>query len=360
MKKHIAIALSGGVDSALSAWLLCQKGYQVTGVFMRNWMEDNDPHCQADQDAQDAQMVCDQLNIPLHQVNFSKDYWERVFQKTLDEFAQARTPNPDIWCNREIKFSKLLEYILETLNADALATGHYAQIRKNNEHYSLYQAVDHNKDQTYFLYTLNQHQLKHCMFPLGQMDKSEVRDMARKVGLVNHAKKDSTGICFIGERRFKDFLSQFLISKPGNIETEEGLFLGKHDGVIFYTIGQRQGLNIGGQSQFKDEAWYVLAKDIKRNVLIVGQGKNHPSLFHKHLITESFHWIGEKAPAATFSCFAKVRYRQPPQACLCQLTHTGISLEFEIPQRAITAGQSVVLYTGKGECLGGGIINQKN
>ena len=360
MKKHVAIALSGGVDSALSAWLLCQEGYQVTGVFMRNWSENNDPHCQADQDAQDAQMVCDQLNIPLHQVNFSKDYWDQVFQKTLDEFAQARTPNPDIWCNKEIKFSKLLEYILKTLKADALATGHYAQIKSQNGLYSLHQAIDLNKDQTYFLYTLNQHQLKHCMFPLGQIDKTQVRAMAKEVGLANHAKKDSTGICFIGERRFKDFLSQFLISKPGDIETEDGIFLGKHDGVIFYTIGQRQGLNIGGQSQFGDDAWYVLDKDIKRNVLIVGQGKSHPSLFHQYLTTGAFHWIDEQAPSDKFQCFAKVRYRQAPQACSCQVIGSSVSLTFETPQRAITAGQSVVLYTADGKCLGGGIIDQKN
>jgi tRNA-specific 2-thiouridylase len=357
MTQHIAIAMSGGVDSALSAYLLLEQGYQVSAVFMRNWNEDSE-HCQADIDASDAQMVCDKLGIPLHQVDFSKDYWDRVFSHCLDEFAASRTPNPDIWCNREIKFDRLLNYVLNELGADGMATGHYAQIKKNtNGECQLFQAIDNTKDQSYFLYTLNQNQLKHCQFPLGEMHKYQVRELAKKIGLTNHNKKDSTGICFIGERRFKTFLSQFLIAKPGQIHTEKGEHIGKHDGVMFYTIGQRQGLNIGGLSRYSDEAWYVIDKNIRQNILIVGQGKDHPRLFHQQLLADQIHWIPKNRPKQPLLCLAKIRYRQQNQACHMTIRNQQAVVKFNQQQRAITPGQSIVFYDNQGQCLGGGIID---
>ena len=357
-RQHIVIAMSGGVDSALSAYLLCEQGHRVSAVFMRNWHEDSE-HCQADIDASDAQMVCDKLNIPLYQVDFANDYWDRVFSHCLDEFAASRTPNPDIWCNREIKFDRLLNYALKELGADAMATGHYAQIKRHeNGEYQLFQAQDGNKDQSYFLYALSQAQLQYCQFPLGQMQKDQVRKLAKKIGLANHNKKDSTGICFIGERRFKNFLSQFLIAKPGKIHTEFGEHIGNHDGIMFYTIGQRQGLNIGGRAGFSEDAWYVIDKNVQQNILIVGQGKDHPKLFHQQLIAKQIHWIPNKLPSKPLQCFAKIRYRQQAQPCCITINDQQVSVQFDQKQRAITPGQSIVFYNENGQCLGGGIIDQ--
>ena len=352
----IVIGMSGGVDSSVAALTLKKAGYEVIGIFMQNWEIDReDPFCTAEQDLSDAQAVCDQIDIPLQTVNFSKEYWNRVFHYCLNEFSAGRTPNPDIWCNREIKFNAFLNHAL-SLGAHYLATGHYAQIEKVDGQYRLLKATDTNKDQTYFLYTLTQQQLAHCLFPIGDMKKSDVRSIAENHGFINYAKKDSTGICFIGERKFKDFLREFLLAQPGNMETPEGAVIGKHDGIMFYTIGQRKGLHIGGRQDAEEAAWYVLAKDVKRNVLVVGQGNHHPLLYHDHLFCEQLHWIRGELPTSAFACHAKIRYRQADQPCqLIPYSDTLYRVEFQQPQRAITPGQAVVFYQNN-ECLGGGII----
>ncbi|WP_423064189.1 tRNA 2-thiouridine(34) synthase MnmA [Candidiatus Paracoxiella cheracis] len=356
MKNKVIVGLSGGVDSAVAALTLKQQGYDVSGIFMQNWEADReDPFCTAEQDLSDAKAICDQLGIPLQTANFAKEYWDNVFQYCLDEFAAGRTPNPDIWCNREIKFKAFLDHAL-ALGADFLATGHYARIKKIDRHYCLLKSADANKDQTYFLYTLGQKQLAHSIFPIGELQKSAVRKIAQEANFINYAKKDSTGICFIGERKFKDFLNEFLLAQPGNMETPEGKHVGKHDGVMFYTIGQRKGLNIGGREDANELPWYVLGKDVKRNVLIVGQGDDHPMLYHDHLTCEQVHWISEQSPQFPLHCSAKIRYRQTDQACrVTQQDNNCYEVNFEQPQRAITPGQSVVFYDGD-RCLGGGVI----
>lgn len=355
-KLHIAVGLSGGVDSAVTALLLKQQGHEVTALFMQNWEKDRDnPNCTAEQDLSDAQAICHQLGIPLQTVNFSQQYWDHVFQHCLDEFAAGRTPNPDIGCNREIKFKALLDYAL-SLGADYLATGHYAKISPSVDSLQLLKSTDLSKDQSYFLYALNQSQLAKSLFPLGDQLKSNVRKIAQAAGLINYAKKDSTGICFIGERRFKTFLKEFLLAQPGNIETLEGKVIAQHDGVIFYTIGQRKGLNIGGIKNTKEAAWYVLKKDTQRNVLIVGQGHEHPELYATKLISTQTHWISGLSPENTLHCSAKTRYRQADQLCQIISQENGnYQVIFEKPQRAITPGQSVVFYK-EDVCLGGGII----
>lgn len=357
MKNKIIVGLSGGVDSAVAALTLKQQGHDVSGIFMQNWHADReDPFCTAEQDLSDAQAICDQLGIPLQTANFSKEYWNNVFQYCLDEFAAGCTPNPDIWCNREIKFKVFLDHAL-ALGADYLATGHYARIKKINGKYCLLKSYDDNKDQTYFLYRLGQKQLAHSIFPIGELKKPIVRKIAQDVSFVNYAKKDSTGICFIGERKFKKFLSDFLLTQPGDMETPDGKFVGKHDGIMFYTIGQRKGLNIGGRHNAEDSAWYVLNKDIKRNVLIVGQGNDHPLLYRDKLVCEQLHWINEEPPQLPLHCKAKIRYRQTDQACrIIKSDDNHYQTEFEQLQRAITPGQSVVFYSGD-HCLGGGIIS---
>ncbi len=356
MKNKVIVGLSGGVDSAVAALTLKQQGYDVSGIFMQNWEADReDPFCTAEQDLSDAKAICDQLGIPLQTANFAKEYWDNVFQYCLDEFAAGRTPNPDIWCNREIKFKAFLDHAL-ALGADFLATGHYARIKKIDRHYCLLKSADANKDQTYFLYTLGQKQLAHSIFPIGELQKSAVRKIAQQANFINYAKKDSTGICFIGERKFKDFLNEFLLAQPGNMETPEGKHVGKHDGVMFYTIGQRKGLNIGGRQDANELPWYVLGKDVKRNVLIVGQGDDHPMLYRDHLTCEQVHWISEQSPQFPLHCSAKIRYRQTDQACrVTQQDNNCYEVNFEQPQRAITPGQSVVFYDGD-RCLGGGVI----
>jgi len=369
-KPKIIVGLSGGVDSAVSALLLKQQGYDVSGLFMQNWQEARDDgHCTADQDLTDARAICDTIGIELQTVNFSNEYWNQVFEYCLDEYAKGRTPNPDIWCNREIKFNVFLEYALQN-GADFLATGHYSRIRKNGEQFELLRGLDQNKDQSYFLYTLNQHQLAHSLFPVGELEKPNVRKIAEKHHFINFNKKDSTGICFIGERKFKEFLSQFILARPGNMETPEGKVIGKHDGVMFYTLGQRKGLNIGGRKDADEAPWYVVDKDVKRNVLIVAQGHDHPLLYKDKLSFDQAHWVSSEALKFPLKCTAKIRYRQEDVPCVVEPpsslrgTRTNVTRDetihsyqatFENPQWAITPGQSIVFYQNE-ICLGGGII----
>lgn len=354
----ILVGLSGGVDSAVTALLLLEQGFTIEACFMKNWEEDDsDTYCPAAQDFADAQQICDTLGIPLRRVNFSVDYWDSVFEHCLAEFRAGRTPNPDILCNRDIKFKAFLDYALQQ-GFDKIATGHYARILQEKHHYALYQAVDQSKDQSYFLYAIDQQALSKALFPLGGLLKTTVRAMAAQAGFLNASKKDSTGICFIGERKFKQFLNQYIPAQPGSIETTDGQVIGQHEGLMFYTLGQRQGLGVGGQAQTRQAAWYVLAKDLTRNVLIVGQGADHPRLFQDYLRVGSLHWIAGTAPEGTLQCEAKVRYRQAQVPC--SFTHSASianegHVQFETPQRSITPGQSVVFYQ-KDLCLGGGII----
>lgn len=352
-KRSILVGLSGGVDSAVTAFLLKAQGHDVAGCYMQNWMaEKDDPYCSAEQDLTDAKKVCDQLNIPFHLVNFSKDYWDNVFQHCLDEFVAGRTPNPDIGCNQFIKFDVFLKHALH-LGFDYLATGHYAQ----NKNGQLIKAIDHNKDQTYFLYTLTQERLAHTLFPLGELTKPDVRAIAKKAGLLNAEKKDSTGICFIGERKFSDFLKDFVLAKPGNIKTVDGKIVGKHDGLMFYTLGQRKGLQIGGLKNEAELPWFVVSKNIEKSELIIGQGHDHPLLFASELFCEQLNWISGKSPD-TLKCSAKIRYRQEDQPCtLTKIEANRYHVVFDHSQRAITPGQSIVFYDGA-VCLGGGIITQ--
>ncbi len=354
----IIVGLSGGVDSSVAAWLLKNQGYEVHGLFMKNWEEDdNENYCNAAQDLSDTQAVCDTLDIPLHTVNFATEYWDNVFTHCLQEYQAGRTPNPDVLCNREIKFKVFLEYALH-LGAKTIATGHYVRIAQANGQYQLLKGLDPNKDQSYFLYLLTQAQLAHSHFPIGELSKTTVRTLAKQANLPTQTKPDSTGICFIGERPFKSFLSRFLPVQPGTIETPEGICLGQHDGLMFYTIGQRQGLNIGGQANGNGEPWYVAAKDRHTNRLIVVQGHNHPLLFNRHLIAQQLHWIAGHAPPLPFSGLAKTRYRQTEQSCtITALTDNTCQVNFTEPQRAITPGQSIVFYQHD-TCLGGGIIEQ--
>lgn len=353
----IMVGLSGGVDSAVSLYLLKEQGYPVEGVFMKNWEETGDhTACTVEEDLKDAEAVARHLQVPFHVVNFSEQYWQRVFTHFLEEHLAGHTPNPDILCNQEIKFKALLQYIQQQ-GATRLATGHYAQLKKNETGLHLLKARDPNKDQSYFLHTLTQAQLKYTVFPIGHLLKTEVRAIAKKIGLHNHNKKDSTGICFIGERSFKKFLSEYLPKKPGLIETLQGEVLGEHDGLMFYTIGQRKNLHLGGQKNKPELPWYVINKDIHRNVLIVAQGTTHTALFRKDLVTTHIHWIQEQ-PTLPSTLFAKIRYRQHDQACILEASDAQhYRVTFTQPQRAITPGQSVVFYQGE-HCLGGGVIEQ--
>ena len=352
----VIIGLSGGVDSSVAALRLLEQGWEVEGLFMKNWEEDDDAaYCSAAEDLADATAVADRLGIRLHTVNFATEYWDRVFAYFLDEYRAGRTPNPDVLCNREIKFKAFLEYALG-LGADRIATGHYAGVRCDADACRMLRARDENKDQTYFLYMLDQHALKHSLFPLYDLGKSEVRELAAKAGFPNHKKKDSTGICFIGERRFRDFLARFLPANPGVIRDTQGTVIGHHQGLMYYTLGQRQGLGIGGVADAPDEPWYVVAKDLEENVLIVAQGHDNPLLYRNRLSAQQAHWISGAPPPQGLRCLARCRHRQPLQRC--SLTHDGerLMVEFDQPQRALTPGQSVVLYD-EAVCLGGGIID---
>lgn len=355
--QFIIVGLSGGVDSATAALLLKKQKHHVEAVFMQNWQEDNDNggHCLASQDLIDAQAVCDTLKIKLHTVNFAAEYWQKVFKHFLDEYAAFRTPNPDVLCNKEIKFRAFLDYA-KSLGADLIATGHYARRTTDGEKEHLLKGLDPTKDQSYFLYLLNQEQLAASIFPLGGLTKQEVRKIAEAAHLQNHAKKDSTGICFIGERKFKNFLSEYLLAKPGKIITTDNKTIGHHSGLMFYTIGQRQGLNIGGQKNAAQAPWYVAAKEIKKNSLIVTQDRTYPTLAAKQLICNQLHWISGDEPTWPFKCSAKIRYRQLEQKCVIQKHGKDkLLVDFLAPQWAISPGQSIVFYQQE-ECLGGGVI----
>jgi len=358
--KQIIVGMSGGVDSSVSALLLQKQGHQVSGLFMKNW-EDSDPDspCQAAIDVEDAFAVCEKLNISLDAVNFAKEYWDHVFEYFLDEYRRGRTPNPDVLCNKEIKFRAFLDYAIQQ-GADCIATGHYARVAKKDGRYQLLKGQDENKDQSYFLYLLNQQQLAKTVFPLGEISKPKVRQIATDAGFANHEKKDSTGICFIGEQRFKTFLNKYLPACKGEIHSIDNELLGTHDGLMFHTIGQRKGLGIGGRQNDNGEPWYVVGKDLSQNILIVAQGHNHPTLFSSDLIAGQIHWISGHPPEqllqSSFACHARIRYRQEDQACTLTLDNDNrIRAHFEQAQRAVTPGQSIVLYDGD-VCLGGAII----
>ncbi|MCA1806201.1 MAG: tRNA 2-thiouridine(34) synthase MnmA [Xanthomonadaceae bacterium] len=354
--RNVMVGLSGGVDSAVAALLLLEQGCQVEALFMKNWEEDDGPeYCSAAVDLEDATAVSEQLGIPLHTINFSAEYWDRVFEYFLAEYRAGRTPNPDVLCNREIKFRAFLDHALRQ-GADHIATGHYAQLGERNGRMELRKGADPDKDQSYFLHQLDQRALRHSLFPIGHLPKAEVRRLAEAAGFPNHAKKDSTGICFIGERRFRDFLARYLPAQPGEIRSVDGERLGEHQGLMYHTLGQRQGLGIGGVQGKGEEPWYVVDKDLERNVLVVAQGGSHPALYHQGLHASQLHWISGSAPQAPFPCSARIRYRQQDQACVIErLDGDRCEVRFDIPQRAISPGQSIAFYAGD-VCLGGGII----
>lgn len=351
---RVVVGMSGGVDSSVAALLLKQQGYDVIGIFMKNW-DDTDEFgvCTATEDYDDVIRVCNQIGIPYYAVNFEKQYWDKVFTYFLDEYKAGRTPNPDVMCNKEIKFKAFLEHAMN-LGADYLATGHYARVDFRDGEYKMLRGVDENKDQTYFLNQLTHEQLSKVMFPIGDLPKTRVREIAREADLATAAKKDSTGICFIGERNFKEFLSQYLPAQPGNMETFDGRVVGRHDGLMYYTIGQRHGLGIGGAG----EPWFAIGKDLKRNVLYVGQGFHHEKLYSTSIIGVNVSWVSANEKPARFSCTAKFRYRQPDNHVTVEiLADQKVKVTFAEPIRAVTPGQAVVFYDGD-ECLGGGTIDQ--
>jgi tRNA-specific 2-thiouridylase len=357
-RQRVVVGLSGGVDSAVAAWLLKQQGCDVVGVFMKNWEDDDtDEYCTSRVDLVDAASVADVIGIELEAVNFAAEYRERVFAHFLREYEAGRTPNPDVLCNSEIKFRAFLDHARK-LGADAIATGHYAHVRRapgNPARVELLKADDATKDQSYFLHRLTQEQLAPAMFPLGEMKKRDVRRIAREQGIPTWAKKDSTGICFIGERPFRDFLARYLPRTPGPVETPEGRSIGRHDGLAYYTLGQRQGLRIGGTRGGTDEPWFVAAKDLTRNVLVAVQGHDHPLLYRRDVDAVEMHWISGTAPALPAQLGAKTRYRMPDATCTLAADGDGCRATFDVPQWAPTPGQYLVLYDGD-VCLGGGVI----
>ncbi|ADH99947.1 tRNA 2-thiouridine(34) synthase MnmA [Salisediminibacterium selenitireducens] len=352
---RIVVGMSGGVDSSVTAHLLKEQGYEVIGIFMKNW-DDTDEFgvCTATEDYEDVIRVCNQLDIPYYAVNFEKQYWDKVFTYFLDEYKSGRTPNPDVMCNKEIKFKAFLDHAM-TLGADYVATGHYAKVSHTPDGVKLLRGKDRNKDQTYFLNALSQDQLRHVLFPLGDIEKPRVREIAEEAGLATAGKKDSTGICFIGERNFKEFLSEYLPAQPGNMETLDGEVKGTHDGLMYYTLGQRQGLGIGGSG----EPWFVIDKDLSRNVLLVGQGFHHPALYSEGLKADGVNWVAGSAPAERFHCTVKTRYRQQDRGATVTVEPDGsVTLMFDEAERAVTPGQAVVFYDDE-ICLGGGTINER-
>ncbi len=352
MKERVVVGMSGGVDSSVSALLLREQGYDVVGVFMKNWEEqDENGVCTAENDWRDVRDVCDLIGIPYYSVNFAKEYWDRVFSYFLKEYRAGRTPNPDVLCNREIKFRAFLDFAM-TLGASKMATGHFVNTNENGD---LLRGADPNKDQSYFLYMVHSSQLKKALFPVGGMTKAEVRKIAAKAGLPVSDKKDSTGVCFIGERNFKKFLSTYMPAQPGNMVSPDGTVVGRHDGLMYYTLGQRRGLGIGGCGDGR--SWFVIGKDLEKNRLLVAQGEDHPMLYSTRCVAEDVTWVGD-APlqeGETVRCTAKYRYRQPDQPVEVTLKNGKLYLHSLVPQRAVTPGQSAVLYDGM-KCLGGGIV----
>lgn len=356
INKKVVVGMSGGVDSSVAAYLLKSQGYDVIGLFMKNWDEEDEAgNCSAAEDFQDVISVCQKLDIPYYSVNFAKEYRDEVFAEFLEDYKKGYTPNPDILCNREIKFKHLLNKAL-SLGADYLATGHYCQKLTPDSRPELHRGLDPNKDQSYFLYTIKEEILKKVLFPIGHLEKSQVRQIAQEQGLATAQKKDSTGICFIGKRKFKPFLSRYLAIQKGPIKTPEGKVLGEHDGIAYYTIGQRKGLQIGGQKEGNGEPYFVLDKDPQTNTLIVVQGEEDPRLYQKELLATDISWVGQ-APTAPLSCTAKVRYRSEDVPCtITTLSPTELQVHFDSPQKAITPRQSIVFYQ-ENQCLGGAIIS---
>ena len=349
------VGVSGGVDSSVAAMLLRDAGEPVAGLFMQNWTDDGSGDCRAEDDRRDAVAVCGRLGIPIHFRDFSSEYWADVFSHFLAEYAAGRTPNPDVLCNREIKFKHFLDAARE-LGAQFIATGHYARIAALDDGFALLRATDRSKDQSYFLHQLGQEQLSATRFPLGDLAKTQVRRIAQGAGLPTATKKDSTGICFIGERDFREFLGRYLPARQGEIRTPQGQVVGEHPGVFFYTLGQREGLNIGGLRGFAASPWYVVGKDVAGNVLYVDQGVDSPWLQSQYLHSEAAHWVAGFPPAARFACFAQTRYRQAEEACEVRVMDDAtLEVRFDRPQRAVTPGQSLVLYDGD-ICLGGAVI----
>ena len=358
--KKVICGMSGGVDSSVSAFILQQQGYQVEGLFMKNWEEDDDTdYCTAAADLADAQAVCDKLGIKLHKINFAAEYWDNVFEHFLSEYKAGRTPNPDILCNKEIKFKAFLDYAAEDLGANYIATGHYVRRRGADDKAQLLRGLDANKDQSYFLYTLSSKQVGQSLFPVGDIEKPIVRAIAEDLDLITAKKKDSTGICFIGERKFKDFLARYLPAQPGNIRTVEGDIIGRHDGLMYHTLGQRKGLGIGGVKGASEEAWYVVEKDLVNNELIVAQGHDHSALLSTGLIAQQLHWVDRQPIREPLRCTVKTRYRQTDVPCMIEpIDDESIKVIFDEPQIAVTPGQSAVFYLDE-VCLGGGIIEQQ-
>ena len=349
---HVVVGMSGGVDSSVAAYLLKQQGFDVVGVFMKNWEEDDeDGVCTATADYADVRSVCETIGIPYYTVNFAAEYRERVFSYFLDEYRKGRTPNPDVLCNCEIKFKAFLDFALKT-GAGLLATGHYCRLSEDK---LLLRGADRGKDQSYFLAGLKREQLERVVFPIGDLRKTEVREIAKQNGFSNALKKDSTGVCFIGERNFKKFLMQYLPAQRGDMVDEHGRKIGTHDGLMYYTLGQRRGLGIGGRNDGTGESWFVIGKDLDRNLLIVQQGE-HEELYSTSLDAHRVNWIGGAAPESSFVCTAKFRYRQPDQDVRVTVSGEGAHVDFDRPQRAVTPGQWVVFYQGE-TCLGGGPID---
>ena len=354
-QNKVIVGLSGGVDSSVASLLLTRQGHEVEGLFMKNWVDFADEsECTVEEDRKDAMLVAQSVGISFNDANFAMEYWDHVFKHFLDEYRAGHTPNPDILCNREIKFRAFIDHAMQ-LGGHLIATGHYARVEKRGETYCLLKGLDRNKDQSYFLYTLGQPQLSRTLFPLGELPKPEVRRIAEQAGFITHDKKDSTGICFIGERRFREFLSRYIPAQPGEMRTPDGEHIGEHSGLMYYTLGQRQGLGIGGRKDSTGEPWFVAGKDMEKKILFVVQG-DHPWLHSQSLIAEQLSWVSGEPPTFPCRASAKTRYRQPDQACVIDQNEQGqLEVTFDESQRAVTPGQSVVFYQDD-NCLGGGII----
>ena len=355
---HITIAMSGGVDSSVTALLVKEAGFSCSGLFMKNWNEvDGNDGCRWEEDVEDALNVCETLDIPLNTIDLSKEYWENVFTLFLNEYARGRTPNPDVLCNREIKFKAFVDQA-RLLSADLVATGHYVNSRFDGKKLTLLKGLDHSKDQSYFLHSLTQNQLSSAVFPVGGLTKAEVRQLAKKSGISTHDKKDSTGICFIGETHFRKFLNRFLPLKKGPIMDLGGREIGEHHGAVYYTLGQRKGLGIGGVKNAGEDPWFVVGKDVAKNIIFAAQGADNPALLEKQLYTAGVSWISGEAPKFPFDCSAKIRYRQVDQVCtVSDSTNNELKVTFRDEQRSITPGQSIVFYD-EDQCLGGGVISR--